>query len=63
LIDWLIDWLIIIGTDARQRSEGSLEVIDLDNVHIQPSQSVRSLDVVIDNTLSFDAHVNCLQSS
>jgi len=34
---------IIIGTGARQRSEGSLEVIDLGNVHIQPSESVRSL--------------------
>jgi len=27
---------IIIGTGARQQSEGSLEVIDLVNVHIQP---------------------------
>jgi len=33
-------------------------VIDLGNVHIQPSKSVRSLGVVIDITLSFDAHVN-----
>jgi len=49
---------IIIGTGARQRSEGSLEVINLGNVHFQPSESVRSLGVVIDNTLSFDAHVN-----
>jgi len=32
-------------------------VIDLGNVHIQPSESVLSLGVVIDNTLSFDAHV------
>jgi len=48
---------IIIGNGARQRSDGSLEVIDLGNVHIQPSESVRSLGVVIDNTLSFDAHV------
>jgi len=38
---------IIIGTGARQRSEGSLEVIDLGNVHIQPSESVRSPGVVI----------------
>jgi hypothetical protein len=36
----------------------SQEVIDLDNAHIQPSESVRSLGVVIDSTLSFDAHVN-----
>jgi len=33
-------------------------VIDPGNVHIQPSESVRNLVVVIDNTLSFDAHVN-----
>jgi len=49
---------IIIGTGVRQRSEGSLKVIDIGNVHIQPSKSARSLGVVIDNTLSFDAHVN-----
>jgi len=49
-------WMACPG--ARQRSEGSLEVIDLGNVHIQPSESVRSLGVVIDNTLSFDANVN-----
>jgi len=40
---------IIFGT--RQRSEGSLEAIDLCNVHIQPLESVRSLGVVIDNML------------
>jgi len=34
------------------------EVIDLGNVHIQPPESVHSLGGVIDNTLSFDAHVN-----
>jgi len=49
---------IIIGTGSRQRSEGYLEVIDLGNVHIQPSESIRSLGVVIDNTLSSDAQVN-----
>jgi len=31
-------------------------VIDLGNVHIQPLESVRSLGVVIDSTLSFYAH-------
>ena len=43
----------IIGTGAQQRSEGPLDEIDLSNVQIQPSESVRSLGVVIDNTLSF----------
>jgi len=49
---------IIIGTGARQRSEGSLAMIYFGNVHIQPSESVHSLGVVIDNMLSFDADVN-----
>jgi len=49
---------IIISTGARQRIEGSLKVIDLGNVYIQPLESVRSLGVMIDNTLLFDAHVN-----
>ena len=33
-------------------------MIDLGDQQIQPLESVRSLGVVIDNTLSFDAHVN-----
>jgi len=33
-------------------------VIDLGNVHFQPSEIVHSLGVVIDNMLSIDAHVN-----
>ena len=49
---------IIIGTGARQRSEGPLDVIDLGDVQIQPSECVRSLGVIIDNTLSFNAHVD-----
>ena len=49
---------IIIGTGARQRSEGPLDVIDLGDVQIQPSERVRSLGVIIDNTLSFNAHVD-----
>ena len=48
---------IIIGTGARQRSEGPLDVIDLGDVQIQPSECVRSLGVMIDNTLSLNAHV------
>ena len=42
---------IIIGT-------GTFDVINLGDVHTQPSASVCSLGVVIDNTLSFDAHVS-----
>jgi len=49
---------IVIGTGARQRSEGILHTIDLGDVQIQPSNSVKSLGVTIDSTLSFDAHVD-----
>jgi len=49
---------IVIGTGARQRSEGVLPVIDLGDTKIQPSSCVKSLGVIIDDTLSFDAHVN-----
>jgi len=35
-------------------------VINLGHVHIQPLESGLSLGVVIDNMLSFDAHVNCV---
>jgi len=54
---------VSIGSGTRQRSEGSLEVIDLGSVRIQPSESVRSHGVVIDNTLSFDAHVNSVSKA
>ena len=39
---------IAIGTGARQRSEGSVDVIDLGDIQIKPSESVRSLGVTID---------------
>ena len=48
----------VIRTGARQRSEGILQTIDLGDVQIQPSNSVKSLGVTIDSTLSFDAHVD-----
>jgi len=50
----------VIGTGAQQRSEGSFDVIDLTDAYFQPLESVRSLDVVIDYMLSFDAHVNAV---
>ena len=49
---------IIIGTGARQRSEGPLGSIALGDVQIQPSDTVKSLGVTIDSTLSFSTHVN-----
>jgi len=50
--------IIIIGTGVWQLSEIPLDVIDLGNVQIQQSERVHSLGIVIDNTLSFEAHVN-----
>jgi len=36
---------IIIGTGAQQRSEGSLKLIDLGNIHIQSLESVSVLSI------------------
>ena len=49
---------IVIGTGARHRSECSLDVVTVGDAKIRPSDSVKSLGVIIDNTLSFNAHVN-----
>ena len=46
---------IIIGTGARQQFEDPLDVIDRSDVQISPSESVRSLGIVLDNRLSFGA--------
>ena len=45
---------IVIGTDARQRAEGSAGTLDLKCVSVKLATSVRSLGVRIDNTLSFN---------
>ena len=39
---------IVIGTDARQRSEGSIDEITVGNTIIRTSESVKSLGVIID---------------
>ena len=49
---------IVIGTGARQRADGPARTIDLGCVSIKPSSSVRSLGITIDDTLSFDEHVD-----
>ena len=49
---------IVIGTGARQRSEGAVNNIALGDTTIPMSASVKSLGVTIDNTLSFDEHVS-----
>ena len=49
---------IIIGTGARQRAELPIDSIDIGSVTVQTAHSVKSLGVVIDNTLSFSQHVD-----
>jgi len=51
---------IVIGTGARLRSEGSLDAINIGDVNIRTSDTIKSLGVTIDNKLSFNAHVNSL---
>ena len=49
---------IAIGTSARQRTECIAHDVSLGSTSIPVSDCVRSLVVTIDNTLSFDDHVN-----
>ena len=49
---------IVIGTSARQRTQGSLSNIAVGNITLQPAKCVKSLGVIIDDTLSFNAHVD-----
>jgi len=49
---------IIIGTGARHRSEGLVNAVKLGSESITVTESVRSLGVTIDSSLSFNTHVN-----
>ena len=48
----------VIGTSARQRSEQSIDDITVAGALVPITRTVRSLGVTLDNTLSFDDHVN-----
>ena len=48
---------ITIGTSAR-RAEGPASMVDLGSVNIKPASDVRSLGITIDDTLSFNGHVD-----
>ena len=50
---------IVIGTSARQRTQGSLSNIAVGNITLQPAKCVKSLGVIIDDTLSFNAQCTC----
>ena len=49
---------IVIGTSARQRTEGSVDSVDLGSVCVKPARSVRSLGVTIDDRLSLNDYVD-----
>jgi len=49
---------VVIGTGARQRAEGTIKDIALGTDAILVSDSVKSLGVTIDKTLSFDKHID-----
>ena len=49
---------LVIGTKARQRTEGAVDEVSIGDVLIPVSDCVRSLGVTIDSTLSFNKHVN-----
>jgi hypothetical protein len=51
---------IVIGTGAWHRSEGPLDFVIVGDAKIRPTDSVKSLGVIIDNTLTFNAHVNSM---
>ena len=49
---------IIIGTSAKLRNVSQIDTVVLGDAHIPVADSVKSLGVSIDNTLSFDKHVD-----
>ena len=50
--------IIIIGTGARNRNEGGINAVTLGDTSIAVSKTVKSLEVTLDETLSFNSHVN-----
>ena len=49
---------IVVGTGARRRQEGTISSVSLGGTSIPVSDSVRSLGVILDSTMSFDHHVD-----
>jgi len=49
---------IVIGTSARQRLELQIKDVTVAGVPVPVTRTVKSLGVTIDNTLSFDDHIN-----
>jgi hypothetical protein len=49
---------IVIGTAARQRADGPIAAVNIGTVCIPTARFVKSLGVTIDETLSFNTHVD-----
>jgi len=54
---------IVIGTSTRKRMGGLFNTVDLGCVSVSPASNVRSLGVMIDDTLSFNEHVDIVCKS
>ena len=54
---------IVIGTSARQVAESHVTSVDLGDVTALTSDSVKSLGVALDDTLSFQKHINAICQS
>ncbi len=54
--------ILLVGTKSKLHNCGSF-TLTIDNSVISPSSQVKSLGVILDSTLSFDAHVNNITRS
>jgi len=54
---------IVIGTSSRQASESPVTSVDLGDVSVQTSDCVKTLGVILDDTLNFNKHVNAVCQS
>ena len=48
---------MVVGTGARHRQEGDIGMILLGDTSIETAMQVRSLEVTLDSTMSFDKQV------
>ena len=54
---------IVIGTGARQRVEAPITSVDIGTVSVQTTRHVKSLGVIIDDSLSSTPHVDSVCKS
>ena len=54
---------IVIGTSSRHRREGEIATVQLGDVTVHLSNTVKNLGVIIDDSLSFNDHVNSVYRS